>query len=44
MMLSDAGDVQYNVVRWAHSPEPSGLAGYGPSIANPKPVKLLLQI
>ena len=32
----DAGDVQYNVVRWAHSPEPSGLAGYGPSIANPK--------
>ncbi len=31
----DAGDVEYNVVRWSHSPG-SGLAGFGPSIANPR--------
>ena len=31
----DAGDVQYNVVRWASTPSP-GYAGYGPSIANPR--------
>ena len=32
----DAGDVEYNVVRWSHSPARSGLAGFGPSIANPR--------
>jgi len=31
----DAGDVQYNVVRWASTPNPR-YAGYGPSIANPR--------
>ncbi len=31
----DAGDVQYNVVRWASTPSPR-YAGYGPSIANPR--------
>ena len=31
----DAGDIQYNVVRWSSSPEPQ-FSGYGPSIANPK--------
>jgi hypothetical protein len=31
----DAGDVQYNVVRWASTPNPQ-FSGYGPSIANPR--------
>ena len=31
----DAGDVQYNVVRWASTPSPR-YSGYGPSIANPR--------
>ena len=31
----DAGDVQYNVLRWASSPTPQHV-GYGPSVANPK--------
>ena len=31
----DAGDVQYNVVRWASTPNPR-YSGYGPSIANPR--------
>ena len=36
----DAGDVQYNVVRWASFPEPS-YSGYGPSIANPRTGELI---
>ena len=36
----DAGDVQYNVVRWSSSPEPQ-FSGYGPSIANPKTGELI---
>ncbi len=31
----DAGDVRYNVVRWASTPEPR-YSGYGPSVANPR--------
>ena len=31
----DAGDVQYNVLRWTSSPNPQ-YAGYGPSAVNPK--------
>ena len=31
----DAGDIQYNVVRWASTPNPQ-FSGYGPSIANPR--------
>ena len=31
----DAGDVEYNVVRWASTPNPQ-FSGYGPSIANPR--------
>ena len=31
----DAGDIQYNVVRWASTPNPR-YSGYGPSIANPR--------
>ena len=31
----DAGDVEYNVVRWASTPE-AQYSGYGPSIANPR--------
>ncbi|NNN44895.1 MULTISPECIES: zinc-dependent metalloprotease [unclassified Vibrio] len=29
-----AGDINYNVLRWASSPQPS-FGGYGPSLANP---------
>ena len=36
----DAGDVQYNVVRWSSSPEP-GFSGYGPSIGNPRTGELI---
>ena len=36
----DAGDIQYNVVRWASSPEPQ-FSGYGPSIANPRTGELI---
>ena len=36
----DAGDIQYNVVRWSSSPEPQ-FSGYGPSIANPKTGELI---
>ena len=36
----DAGDIQYNVVRWSSSPEPQ-FAGYGPSIANPRTGELI---
>jgi len=31
----DAGDVRYNVVRWASTPSPR-YSGYGPSVANPR--------
>ena len=31
----DAGDVQYNVIRWAATPSPR-YSGYGPSVANPR--------
>ena len=31
----DAGDVMYNVVRWASTPSPR-YSGYGPSVANPR--------
>ncbi|WP_445711295.1 zinc-dependent metalloprotease [Flavobacterium sp.] len=31
----DAGDIRYNVLRWASSPNP-GFGGYGPSFVNPK--------
>ena len=31
----DAGDVQYNVIRWASTPSPR-YSGYGPSVANPR--------
>ena len=31
----DAGDVKYNVVRWASTPSPR-YSGYGPSVANPR--------
>lgn len=31
----DAGDVNYNVLRWTSSPRPP-FGGYGPSLANPK--------
>ena len=31
----DAGDIEYNVVRWASTPNPQ-FSGYGPSIANPR--------
>ena len=31
----DAGDIEYNVVRWASTPE-AQYSGYGPSIANPR--------
>ncbi len=31
----DAGDVRYNVVRWASTPDPR-YSGYGPSVANPR--------
>ena len=30
-----AGDVQYNVIRWASTPSPR-YSGYGPSVANPR--------
>ena len=36
----DAGDIQYNVVRWSSSPEPQ-FSGYGPSIANPRTGELI---
>jgi len=36
----DAGDIQYNVVRWSSSPEP-GFSGYGPSIGNPRTGELI---
>ena len=36
----DAGDIQYNVVRWSSSPDPQ-FSGYGPSIANPKTGELI---
>jgi len=31
----DAGDVRYNVIRWASTPDPR-YSGYGPSVANPR--------
>ncbi|MBA3900833.1 MAG: zinc-dependent metalloprotease, partial [Bacteroidetes bacterium] len=31
----DAGDIRYNVLRWASSPSPS-FGGYGPSFVNPR--------
>jgi hypothetical protein len=31
----DAGDIRYNVLRWASSPQPPW-GGYGPSFSNPK--------
>lgn len=31
----DAGDIQFNVLRWTSSPSPT-FAGYGPSAVNPK--------
>ena len=31
----DAGDIQYNVVRWSSSPRPA-FSGYGPSFGNPR--------
>ncbi len=36
----DAGDIQYNVVRWSSSPRPA-FSGYGPSIANPRTGELI---
>ena len=36
----DAGDVQYNVVRWSSSPRPA-FSGYGPSIGNPRTGELI---
>lgn len=36
----DAGDIQYNVVRWSSSPDPQ-FSGYGPSIANSKTGELI---
>ena len=30
----DAGDINYNVIRWTSSPRPP-FGGYGPSLANP---------
>ena len=36
----DAGDLQYNVLRWTSSPTPP-FGGYGPSFANPRTGQLL---
>ena len=36
----DAGDIQYNVVRWSSSPRPA-FSGYGPSIGNPRTGELI---
>lgn len=36
----DAGDVNYNVLRWTSSPRPP-FGGYGPSLANPKTGELI---
>ncbi|WP_046755558.1 zinc-dependent metalloprotease [Kordia jejudonensis] len=36
----DAGDIRYNVLRWASSPDPS-FSGYGPSFVNPKTGQIL---
>lgn len=36
----DAGDVRYNVLRWASSPSPP-FAGYGPSFTNPRTGEIL---
>jgi hypothetical protein len=36
----DAGDIRYNVLRWASSPQPS-YGGYGPSFVNPRTGQIL---
>ncbi|WP_374764962.1 zinc-dependent metalloprotease [Yunchengibacter salinarum] len=36
----DAGDIRYNVIRWASSPNPA-FAGYGPSFVNPRTGQIL---
>ncbi|NJX15458.1 DUF5117 domain-containing protein [Tamlana crocina] len=36
----DAGDLQYNVLRWTSSPNPP-FGGYGPSLVNPKTGQIL---
>ncbi|XWK76395.1 zinc-dependent metalloprotease [Kordia algicida OT-1] len=36
----DAGDIRYNVLRWASSPDPA-FSGYGPSFVNPKTGQIL---
>jgi len=36
----DAGDINYNVLRWTSSPQPS-FGGYGPSFANPRTGELI---
>ncbi len=36
----DAGDIRYNVIRWASSPNPR-FSGYGPSFVNPKTGQIL---
>ena len=36
----DAGDIRYNVLRWASSPNPP-FSGYGPSFVNPRTGEIL---
>lgn len=36
----DAGDIRYNVLRWASSPQPP-FGGYGPSFTNPRTGQIL---
>ena len=36
----DAGDIRYNVLRWASSPSPP-FSGYGPSFVNPRTGQIL---
>ena len=36
----DAGDIQYNVIRWVSSPNPR-FSGYGPSFVNPRTGQIL---
>ena len=36
----DAGDIEYNVLRWTSSPQPP-FGGYGPSFVNPKTGQIL---
>ena len=38
----DAGDIRYNVLRWASSPNPP-FSGYGPSFVNPRTGEILGQ-